>query len=207
MKTPTTQELHDPDRYELLLELDHATIAGQIKKYLFSISLIALAYWGLNLLVFGWILLQWWHAGLSLLEGFPFVSLGMVTAWIALLPVHEHVHAAAYRIVGAHQVRVHYTLRTLSAYCVADGSVVGGRAFAWVCLAPFIILNTALLVVLLALPPGPLRLAFSGGLLLHIGATSGDVAFLNFVWRWRHRQIWTYDDDARAKSFFFSNVA
>lgn len=164
------------------------------------------AYWTLQGATFGLLAWLWLHAGITFMNGFPTVSLGMAAGWVLLLPIHEHIHAALYRSVGAKRVQVHYRPRRLMAYCLADRQVVSGRDFLKVCLGPFLILNTLLLAATLLVPTGSWQLALGGALLLHVAATSGDIALANALWMWRGRRVWTYDDAAQGMSYFLADL-
>jgi len=205
MTSPTTNDLQNRARFELLLTLDHQKVVDQIRPFLFRPSMLTITYWGLNILTFTFLVVIWWKANYSLINGFSIVCMGMLATWITLLPIHEHIHAFAYRSIGAKSVHVRYQIRTLTAQCVAPGFVTGSIPFAWVCLAPFLVLNTALLFGVLMLPNGPAKLFLAGGLLLHLGATSGDISLANILWIFRGRRLWTYDDDSLGSTFFFAD--
>ena len=204
MPAPSILQLEDRNQFELLLTIKHANIAAQIQPLIFSLSPITVAYWFVNVAALALIGVLLRHADISLLESIPTVCLGVTATWLLVLPVHEYIHGFAYRACGAQNVSVHYQLGTLTAHCLADRFVVGAKAFAIVCLAPSILINSALLLALATLPSGSLQLALSGGLLLHIAAASGDVALCNALWQWRKRKVWTYDDAAAGESYFFA---
>jgi hypothetical protein len=74
-------------------------------------------------------------------------------------------------------------------------------------LAPFLVLNPILAVLAFSVSKGKLALLIAGGLLLHIGACSGDIALVNFVWLNRGRASFTYDDGGQERARFFRSVA
>lgn len=201
---PSVAELSDTTRYRLAATIEHENLHAWLKPYLFARSPVIVSYWVLNLgalllVAYFWRLLRWPFA-----DAFATMSLGMVAGYLLLVPIHEHVHAFAYRITGAPSVYVRYSFRTLSAFCTAPGHVVAARDFVKVCLAPFAVLNPILLLLCLTLPSPAAALAASGALLLHIGACSGDIALLQFLWRHRHDRMFTYDDNQAGKSYFYT---
>jgi Putative zincin peptidase len=101
------------------------------------------------------------------------------------------------------KIFIEYQLKTLSAICTADKFVAGKAPFIFVCLAPFVVINTALTLVIVLLDPGVFQILFCGALLLHIGAASGDIALVNLVHKLRSNTIWTYDDRESGISYFF----
>lgn len=205
MDRPTIAQLDgDTARYRLVLSLRHEGIATQIQQLLLARDLPVLGYWLANATLLALLVAIAAHSRFDAFDSFALASAGAMAAWLLLLPVHEHVHAFAYRLAGATDVSVHYQLRTLTAYCVADRSVVGGAAFVFVCLAPLVAIDALLAGAMLFAPAGgPWPLLLGGALLFHTGAASGDVALANLVWRCRGSRLWTYDDTGARVSRFF----
>lgn len=195
-------ELHDPLRYRCLLEIDHAAVAATLQPWIWRRSRVAALYLLANLVAAAVVAVTWARSGLGLAAGFSVLSTGMCAGFLALLPIHEGCHALAYRQLGARAVKVRYSLRTLTAFCLADRFVVTGRQLARVALAPTVLLNPPLLVSA-GLAPGGYGLALAGALLLHVGAASGDFALLNWLALHGGRQVLSYDDEAARRSFFF----
>lgn len=173
-----------------------------MRPHLYRLGLVTTAYWALNLLCLGVIAIAWRGAGLSTVEAFPTACPGMVLGFAVLLPVHEHAHALAYRAVGARGVHVRYHPRRLTAACVAPAAVLTAAEFAVVSLAPLTLINPAPAATLALLPAGKSALMLAGALWMHVGACSGDVAFVQYLWSRRSTRLLTYDDPARPITFF-----
>jgi hypothetical protein len=187
---------------ELLLRLEHRNLAQQVRPYLGRLTLITAGYWLINGIAAGFALwLSSRQPEFSL--GLSYICLGMVLGYLVLLPVHETIHALAYRALGYGTVSIQYEFRRLTAYCIADRQVVDAGRFAVVCLAPFSILNL-FLVVAVAMASGVPQVLLAGALLLHIGACSGDIALVNLLWLNRDRRVFTYDDQSNAESRFIA---
>jgi hypothetical protein len=129
---------------------------------------------------------------------------GFWATLLFLLPLHETIHALAYRFFGADDVRVIYCWRRFTAYAVADNFVLRDREFFWVSILPFLSI-TLLLVGLMGLCPA-FRILFAGMLLLHTAACNGDFALLNYRWMHRHAEMLTYDDLALQRSYFYLSL-
>ncbi len=140
------------------------------------------------------------------MEAFANLCLDMSLGFVLLLPIHEGMHGLAYRSLGASNVRVVNRWRSLTAYCAADRFVVGGRTLAWVGIAPFLVLNSILLIATL-ITPGVWPVLFAGALFLHVGACSGDVGLLNWLWLRGTASTLSYDDTTAGKSYFFTPIA
>lgn len=128
----------------------------------------------------------------------------LVVLFVIVLPVHELVHAIAYRLAGARDIRWDYSARMLAVWVVAHRFVADARAFAFVALAPFVVINAALIVAAMIWPAIAVFLLFV--LLWHLHGSSGDWALLNFVWLHRTRGFWTYDDADAGRSWFYGRV-
>ncbi|MFO0892761.1 MAG: DUF3267 domain-containing protein [Isosphaeraceae bacterium] len=85
---------------------------------------------------------------------------------------------------------------------MADRFVVTGREFVWVCLMPFLVLDTILVGILVII--GGFQPLLWGMLLLNIGACSGDFAFVNLAWAHRNDGLLTYDDVAGKRTLFYT---
>lgn len=194
-------ELRDPDVAEVLLRLEHARLAEQLRPYLGERSWVTLGYGILGLAVTGGAIGLAWSRPGSFWMPFGIVCLGALLGYALLLPLHEGIHALAYRRMGAQRVRIRYDVKRLMAYCIADREVVPAQEFLLVCVAPFFVLN-ALLALGVALASGVPQLLMIGALWLHVGACSGDMALVQFLWRHRDTPIVTYDDEAAGESYF-----
>lgn len=138
---------------------------------------------------------EWWMGRLGL---------AVVLLLVAILPLHEVIHAIAYRLQGARDIRWGIQWMPLAVYVVAHDFVVNRAMFTFLALAPTVIIGAALLVCAAAGVPdraSPLMLA-----LLHHGGTAGDWALLNFFLAHGGTEIVTVDDADRHRSLFFERV-
>ncbi|HEX7152872.1 MAG TPA: DUF3267 domain-containing protein [Thermoanaerobaculia bacterium] len=193
----TPDELHGGE-YELVAVLTHDDIAHFAVQYflhrhswvtwlhhLMSLATIAAA-----------VAAGWGSAGAS----FAQAGLGLLAMVIVILPLHEALHALAYRLCGARDIRWSYTLRTLVVYVTAHRFVVTTKPFLFVALAPFL-LNVPLVICALVWPQ--YAVFFLAILVFHLHGESGDWAMLNFIWIHRDRGFWTWDDADAGKSYFY----
>ena len=201
MITPPT--IRDLAGIEPLVVLRHdEDLAAQLRPFLFRLDPLPVAYWLGNLAILLVVVRLAIRSG-SLYLGLSQACMGMVMGYLLLLPLHEGLHALAYRLLGCAGAQVIYRWRTLTAFCVADRVVLAAGSFSLVCLAPSLLLNP-LLGLAVALTSGVPQLLTAGALLLHLGAASGDLALLNLLWVHRGRGLYTYDDVAARVSCFVS---
>ena len=87
-------------------------------------------------------------------------------------------------------------------YVIADKFVARWQPLTYVALAPFVIINAALIAVACSTPRWSILCATL--LVLHSAASAGDWAMLNFFWHHRHEEVVTFDDAAAQKTYFYA---
>lgn len=127
--------------------------------------------------------------------------LSLVALVIVILPLHEGLHALAYRLIGARDIRWDWSPRMMAVWVIAHEFVASTRGFLFVALAPFVVLNALLIAAALLFPDSAVFLLFL--LLVHLHGCAGDWSLMNFVWLNRERGFATYDDAVAGKSYFF----
>lgn len=129
------------------------------------------------------------------------IVLGIVLL-ILFIPIHELLHALAYKIVGAPKVSFVSQLRKLYFATVADLFVINTKEFRFVATLPFL---TALVCVLISTPfcNEAWRITLFTFFLLHNLTCLGDFILLNFMEINKKDKIITYDDNANKMSYFY----
>lgn len=128
-------------------------------------------------------------------------ALALPALFLIVLPLHELLHATAYRLVGARDIRWDYSLRMAAVWVTAHRFVVTTGPFLVVALAPFVIINAVLIAGAIAFPKYAVFLLSL--LLWHLHGSIGDWSLLNFIWLHRKQGFWTYDDADVGKSYFY----
>ena len=201
----TVDDLAAP-RFELLREMTHAQLTEFVVQYfLHHGSWVTRLHHGFALLNIGAIVAVAWAQHRSLLRCLTDFGVALAIMFVVMLPLHELVHAVAYRVVGARDIRWDWSARMMAVWVVAHRFVADTRAFLIVALAPFLLLNALLIAGAVAFPRQAVLLLFI--LLWHSHGSSGDWALLNFVWLHRHRGFWTFDDADEGKTYFFGRPA
>lgn len=195
-----------PPRYELLREMTHLQLGEFVLEYFFRrLSWLVWAHHAISFSTLGAIV----AIAIAQQRSFSRCALDFVLALLTLvvviLPLHELLHAAAYRLAGARDIRWEWSGRMLAVWVIAHRFVAGTRAFLVVALAPFVVLNALLVAGAVVFPQ--LAVYFLCVLLWHVHGSAGDWALLNFVWVHRRRGFWTFDDAEAGKSYFFGRAA
>ncbi|HUP60620.1 MAG TPA: DUF3267 domain-containing protein [Thermoanaerobaculia bacterium] len=200
---PDIEELRA--RHELLGELTRGTLAGFVIEYfLRRPSWLTRVHHAMSIITLGAVVAVAIARDLSVLRCLRDFGAALVALFLFVLPLHELLHAFAYRLVGARDVRWDYSLRLAAAWVVAHHFVAATRAFVFVALVPFVVINPLLIGAAIAFPS--LTVFFLFLLLWHLHGSSGDWALLNFVWLHRERGFWTFDDAVSGTSYFFGRA-
>jgi hypothetical protein len=127
-----------------------------------------------------------------------------VSVFIVLLPLHEAIHALAYKIIGAADIRFSYAWRKLAVFTCAHRFVIGIREVIPLAIAPFLLISLLLLALLYALPS--YRFLVLWTLVIHTSLCGGDMILIGYALRNYHREIYNYDDVEIGKSYFFRKI-
>lgn len=191
--------------HPLLGSLDHGTlVAFVIEYFLRRPTWLTRAHHAMSIATLGaivWIAVEQGRPVLRCLGDFV---LALVALFVVVLPVHELIHAVAYRGVGARDIRWEYSARMAAVWVIAHRFVVGRRAFLFVALAPFVAINASLIAGAFLFPAHAVFLLFV--LLWHLHGCAGDWSLLNFVLLHRRSGFWTYDDAERGESYFYGDA-
>lgn len=205
MRSLTAAQLHDSDQYEMLHELDHADLVKFVQANLRNWNAVTIFFWVANLLIVALIatsiFMEKTASWDTMMSGF---SMGLFVAFAVVIVLHECIHLLAYKILGARKSTVKAQWRKLVFMALADKFVVNRREFYFLALLPFVVLNVSLLVAL-TFTSGYLYYIILGTLLMHTAGCSGDFALVGYFYAHRNAEIFTYDDVAADKSYFFKN--
>ena len=200
----TVDELSSSE-YVLLGEMTHQTLADFVIHYFIRrTSWLTRAHHAMSLATLVAAIAVAVIQGRGVLRTLGDFGLALAALFVVILPLHEALHAAGYRLVGARDIRWDYSPRLMAVWVIAHRFVAGTREFAFVALAPFVVLNAALIAGAILFPSHAVLLLFV--LLLHLHGCAGDWSLLNFVWLHRERGFWTFDDAESGKSYFFGRA-
>ena len=191
--------------YELLDRLGHQDLVPFIRTWLGKRSRFTWFYYLANLAaaaLCAWLFFhdlrspQW-----SFGDRFTHFAYGLALCF-GLLPIHEVLHALAYRLQGARQTSFAANLKRFYFMAIADRFVANRKEFFIVALTPFVVI-TAGLIVLLFFAGGSWQLTIAAMLLAHTGMCSGDFGLLSYFACHPDLDIVTWDDHANNSSYFY----
>jgi hypothetical protein len=185
---------------KIIAEVEHTNLVPFLKPQLTLNRIWGRVYWLFNAATILFIIYYLIASHASFDDSVKNLGLGFALFFI-LLPVHEGIHALAYKLMGAPQIGFGADWRKFIFYAVADQFVIGERKFMVVALSPFVLINVSLLLFMILFPPS--TLLFLGALSLHTAGCFGDFALVSFMHHHSERRIVTMDSVAENKTFFF----
>jgi hypothetical protein len=117
-------------------------------------------------------------------------------------PVHELLHALAYKIVGARNISFYSNFKKFYFATISNKSVVNLRAFKIVAFFPFL---TVVIISILLFPYVIItwKIVILSFVATHNLFCSGDFTLSNYMQNNRHRGIVTYDDTEKEETYFY----
>jgi hypothetical protein len=192
--------------YTLLDKLEHSELIPFVQIYSKKKTKASIAFKLINLLFLVIIALaigrnlalEYLTIGDALIR----VCYGFSIAFL-LLPIHEYIHAVAYKYVGAKNTSYDANWKKFYFMAIADKFVANRREFGLVALAPFSIITVAFLISAL-FANNAWALTFMGVLLAHSAFCSGDFALLSYFEFHKEKEVITFDDKENKISYFYS---
>jgi hypothetical protein len=129
---------------------------------------------------------------------------GLAITLIVVVPLHESIHAGAYRLFGAPEIRWRISLRQQIVSVTAHRFVLNRKELMWCAALPSVVLSIVLSAAIFILPSlGPALLT---ALLLHHLGSRGDWAYVNYCWLCGQRDIYAFEDANLGRSYFYVAV-
>ncbi|HAK10825.1 MAG TPA: DUF3267 domain-containing protein [Chitinophagaceae bacterium] len=188
--------------FVLMDELEHQDLMPFIQRYIKKRTQATILYYVANILMMGLavgLLIRFAKTGFA--EAFAHFAYGVALAFL-LIPLHEYVHALAYKSQGAKQTSYDANLRKFYFMAMADQFVANRKEFQIVALAPFMVI-TLMLTILLFIVPGLWMVTVAGAMLTHTSMCSGDFGLLSYLDVHRDKEMVTYDDKSAGRSYFY----
>jgi Putative zincin peptidase len=198
------EEMHRQDLekegYSLQAVLYHSDLPNFIKPYFFKWNFTMIFY-----RLFFILLLIYIIYALRQTDAFGHylfhVLIGIVL-FVFIIPVHELIHGIAYRLFGAKNVTYKAEWKKFIFYAMADGFITKKIPFVVLAIAPFVLLNSILILSLFLLPSS-YYFVLLGLLLMHSAGCSGDFALVSYFQTFWEKDPITFDDVKMKVSYFY----
>jgi hypothetical protein len=204
VKMKLKPEEPEENGYILLDEMNHVEIIPFVKKFLYKRTWFSSFYY-LNVIIsFSVLLFFCIKFDRSGIDSFgvilPQILFGILLT-LALVPVHELIHALAYKLLGAKKTSFDANFKRFYFLTIADQFVISRLEFKIIALAPFLVISLASLIT--SFLSGEWKVTFFTALTIHSLACSGDFALLSYFEFNRKKEVVTYDDKENKVSFFY----
>jgi len=200
-------ELEDKG-YVLLDKLEHKELIPFIKKYIKKRTKFSFFYYFSNFLVFGFtgylLMKGFGNPEFDIAARFTHFCYGLAIAFV-LIPLHEYIHVIAYKSQGAKNTSYKANFKKLYFMALADKFVADKKEFLIVALAPFIVINSVLIVLIFAVN-SDWKLTICGIMLTHTAMCTGDFGLMSYFEVNKDRQVVTYDDVENKISYFWGKT-
>jgi hypothetical protein len=194
--------------FMLLDSLDHQQLIPFVQKYLKKNTSIAWIYTCINVFFLSSILYWIWKCvyieNIKFVDCFSYLSFG-IFFFLFLIPIHEYIHVLAYKSQGAQHTSYDANWKKFYFMALADKFVANKQEFRIVALAPFVVINTTLILVW-PWVEGLWSFTILGTLLMHTAACSGDFGILSYFYFHKDKDIITYDDVGNKISYFYGKL-
>ncbi len=207
MKKPSIDELHNPNHFSLVESFKIDEMMAFLMKELGANStklktgnkVMRIVLIGMVGAVLGYFIGK--QIGKFKLDPWQFLEAFGLLIFV-LLPIHEGIHGLVFKVLGAEKVGFGWTPKTLMVYAYAQKFVMSLKENAIVAVMPFLVITLALLIAFFAL--AEYKTLIVSTFVLHTYGCLGDFILINYYFKYRHKQMFTYDDiDEAGMTYFF----
>ena len=207
MENPSTEELQNTEKYELLAELEHRQIKEFVINQITTESKIIrwfMVYQGIMILVglfFATRPIVLSMRGNS--EPLLYLLGAIVFTFTLLIIIHELLHLLALKITGARKITIGAYLKKFIFYAEADRHVLNRDQFALVALTPLVVVKAVTLIGIILTFGEPAVYFWIFVMSAHSLFCAGDMGMLSFFDRYPDSKVYTFDVKEEKRSYFF----
>lgn len=203
------EDLTEQNGFRHIITMKHSNMLPFVFQYMKTKTSLNFFFWMFNLgligyAIFSWIA-QWIHGNMDWAASVLYSFTGILVFLLIIIPLHELIHLAGMRILGAGKLHISANLRQGMFYACADGFVMSRNEFFFVALLPFLLINLVLLYLIFSLN-GVMVTGLWWIFLFHSTGCVGDFALMSFYMVNRDKEILTYDDVKVGRSVFYERV-
>ena len=183
MSNPTIEDLLDKEQFELIAELEHATIKEFVLEQLalggklitsFMVYQVVMLLTGIFFVTRSIVLA---YHGYS--TPLIFSSIALLFSFTLLIPIHELLHGFALKLTGAKKIHYGAYFRKFIFYAEADRHVLNSRQFELIALTPLIVIKVVTLIGLLLFFSSPAMYLMILIMTTHSFFCAGDIGLLS----------------------------
>jgi hypothetical protein len=192
--------------YSLNYTLEHRDLIPFVSEYIRKKNFVAFAFILLNILfLFAFLGTSVYYVYIDS------VTIGGVILWffiglastVPLIPLHEWLHALAYKICGANEISIDAHWKKFYITATADGFVMNRKQFFFVALMPFVTITFAGFWLYFISPP-QIQIMICSAIVVHSTMCIGDFALMSYFAEQKGKDVLTYDEKSSGHSYFFT---
>lgn len=207
MTNPTIQELQNEKQFELIAELNHQQIKEFVLQQLSDGGKIVRAFMIYQVIM---ILVGIFFFTRSIVLAFQefiqplhYSLAALVFCFSLLIIIHELLHGAALKLIGAKQISFGGYFKKFIFYAEADQFVINRKQFAFIALTPLVFIKIITLIGIVFFLPSPLFYFFIFVMCAHSLFCAGDIGLLSIFYKYSDSEIYTFDVKAEKTSYYF----
>ena len=202
----SVRELQDENNFTLLHTLSLENMVRFVFGQMRNRNPSTLIFYAITLFSFVWMGLTFYYSLLPGQWGSAKIALhcfyGFILWPVFLIPVHEGIHAAVYKLAGAPRIKFGVKPDSYLFYVTADNYVIGRKPFLAVAFAPFLTISIVLIVLVFS-TGYPLTWSFIACFFVHTTMCIGDFAIAGFFLSQPGKEMYTYDDTEKEETYFY----
>lgn len=207
---PSIEELRNPERFELIAQINHQQIKefvieqltsdGNIIRYYmyYQVAMIAVGAFFLARSV----ILAFKYTAAELI----YTTAAIVFSLTVLVVIHELIHGLALKLAGAPKVSFGGYIRKFIFYAEADLFVINRRQFAFIALAPLVLVKLLTLAGIIFFFNHPVFYFLIFVISAHSLFCAGDIGLLSLFYKYRDGEIFNFDSQAEKTSYYFRKI-
>lgn len=207
---PSIEDLRNPERFELIAQINHQQIKefvieqltsdGNIIRYYmyYQVAMIAVGAFFLARSV----ILAFKYTAIELI----YTIAALVFSLTVLVVIHELIHGLALKLAGAPKVSFGGYIRKFIFYAEADLFVINRRQFAFIALAPLVLVKLLTLAGIIFFFNHPVFYFLIFVISAHSLFCAGDIGLLSLFYKYRDGEIFNFDSQAEKTSYYFRKI-
>ncbi|TNF44603.1 MAG: DUF3267 domain-containing protein [Bacteroidetes bacterium] len=211
MPNPTIEELRNPEKYELIAQLNHSQIKEFVINQLMQNGKIIKFYMIYQILM---IMIGMFFFTRSIVLAFQsspvqlyYSLVALVFSFSVLVIVHELLHGIALKLTGAKRVTFGGYLKKFIFYAEADRFVINRRQFGFIALTPLVLVKLITLTGIILFSSHPVFYFLIFVMSAHSLFCAGDIGLLSVFYRNRENEIYTFDVKEEKTSYFYRKIS
>ena len=210
MKNPTIDELKNSGKFELIASINHQQIKEFVIEQLTYDGKIIRTYMYYQVLMIVVGMFFFTRSIVLAIKDTPvqlFYSLvALVFSFSFLIIIHELLHGIALKLAGAPRVTFGGYLKKFVFYAEADLFVINRRQFAFIALAPLVVVKLATLAGVVVFFNHPALYFMVFVMSAHSLFCAGDIGLLTVFYQNTENEIFNFDVRAEKTSYFFRKI-